>query len=150
MAQKFVFQWSIISNLYKIDSIACCRFFPGDSCFRFGPHQLSNDKNLVCRSVGESLTSQRYFGLRDDLAWLCFPLLRFRRLTFPQSSKRREKWRRTEVQLTCLLPSSPGGRRTAPLRMIMWLMRHSLLRVQRRCWLLPMKTSNRTRRTCSI
>ena len=30
MTQK-LFQWSINPDLYKIDSIACCRFFPGGS-----------------------------------------------------------------------------------------------------------------------
>ena len=59
-----------------------------------------------------------------------------RRRTFPQSSKRRGKWRRPEVRMTSLLHSSPGGRIMAPHKTITWLMRHNLRRARKLFWCL--------------
>lgn len=68
--------------------------------------------------------------------------LRYRKLTYRQFSKRRANWRRPVV-MTSLRPSSPGGRITARLRMIMWSMLRSWRQVQRQCWLLRTRTDTR-------
>ena len=71
-----------------------------------------------------------------------FLSLRYRRLTFRQFSKRHAKRKRPEV-ITSLLPSSPGGRRTARHRMITWSTPRSLRPVLKLCWLLLTKTGTK-------
>ena len=71
-----------------------------------------------------------------------FVMLRYRRLTFRQFSRRRAKWSRPDV-MTSLLPSLPGGRITARLRMITWSMPRSWRQARKQCWLSQTRTDTK-------